>query len=703
MAKPPSKTKSKNSKTKSKDSEEITLRQPPKDNSTENGRSVQTRSRSKRSNEPNDLGDQPPTKLSKRMNDNSSPPSKSMSKTSKGVVKKPTRSSAVEKVVKKPMESDEVIVGSSKSLINSLKRRKAAIPSREYEVKRNDVNKVTRRNEQYEINENDGVEVDVNASDDDLSDGQVQSSSESESEEEQPTESSNEESYEGSESGEDSPSDDEHTRHVMKQKNRRQGDNVETSESEGELENIEAEIKSLKRDPKVNKLLEYLVDEKLANERERRWRRRGTRDRSRTRSRYRSRSRTRCRSRRRGGSARRSRSRSIARRSKSRSKGKRRFKNAIKSPSDTTLYRPALRKLVAGTVESPFNRIPTQNNVVRLEPILNTMSRFSDGQGDPRRSHSRSRDDDRQHHSRERTATPRELRDPEEERASELAEQMVLDAEKFRATVTAPKPGMDNTGVSQNIDLAKLSEIVQRITDNDDDDYFHVTSHIDQTLKSKIEKGLFVELERLLPKTRTQLMTSSQRWQQFVNNEDGTLYWGPPENTQKISSVRKWEQAFRVYAAVYCAANPSRSPEIWQYVYVINAAAASYAWENVAYYDFTFRQLMSEKPHRSWAKTYTQLWNLAMCDPINKSSLQQPSTSNHTAAGDDWKARCCWRFNKGNCKSWNCKYDHRCTSCGSWTHAKKSCFKKKGNSSSGSNSKDYNVPNKSPNKKKKSK
>ena len=36
------------------------------------------------------------------------------------------------------------------------------------------------------------------------------------------------------------------------------------------------------------------------------------------------------------------------------------------------------------------------------------------------------------------------------------------------------------------------------------------------------------------------------------------------------------------------------------------------------YYDMTFRQLMSQKPGRSWAKIYTQLWNLAMCKPVNK-------------------------------------------------------------------------------------
>ena len=60
-------------------------------------------------------------------------------------------------------------------------------------------------------------------------------------------------------------------------------------------------------------------------------------------------------------------------------------------------------------------------------------------------------------------------------------------------------------------------------------------------------------------------------------------------------------------------------------MHVINVAAASYHWDNVASYDLTFKQLMAFKPHRSWAKTYNQGWNLAMRDPMGK-ELHQPSS-----------------------------------------------------------------------------
>ena len=58
--------------------------------------------------------------------------------------------------------------------------------------------------------------------------------------------------------------------------------------------------------------------------------------------------------------------------------------------------------------------------------------------------------------------------------------------------------------------------------------------------------------------------------------------------------MRQWKQAFRVYAAIYSRANPTRAAEIWQYVEIINQAAGTYVLENVASYDFHFRKMMSK-------------------------------------------------------------------------------------------------------------
>ena len=149
-----------------------------------------------------------------------------------------------------------------------------------------------------------------------------------------------------------------------------------------------------------------------------------------------------------------------------------------------------------------------------------------------------------------------------------------------------------------------------------DDDFFHLTCHIEPSLIHKIEKGEFVELEKLLPKDRigNKVEEGHMEW---VHRDGGTFLM-PAQRDSKIGSFRKWEQAFRAYTTIYCGANPQRSKEIWQYITVINTAASSYTWENVYNYDITFRHLMAFNPQRSWAVTYNQMWNLSMKDPIPK-------------------------------------------------------------------------------------
>ena len=219
------------------------------------------------------------------------------------------------------------------------------------------------------------------------------------------------------------------------------------------------------------------------------------------------------------------------------------------------------------------------------------------------------------------------------------AQNLIVDTEKFRASVEQPK------GIT-NVNSFDLSDLRQWFSELEDDEFFHVSCHIEPALKSKIEQGGFVDLNKLLPKNRFQSLNEEQ-CMHFVN-KNGESYLFPAESDQRITGVRLWEQAFRVYVVIYCHAQPHRSSEIWQYVHIINTAAASYNWENVAYYDFRFRQLMAAKPHRSWARTYMQIWNLAMCEPLVKNSSNQSNFSNgsnHTNKDEgcsNWRDHCCW-------------------------------------------------------------
>ena len=159
-------------------------------------------------------------------------------------------------------------------------------------------------------------------------------------------------------------------------------------------------------------------------------------------------------------------------------------------------------------------------------------------------------------------------------------------------------------------------------------------------------------------------------------------FLAPVDKDRKISNVKRWDQAFRIYSTIYCKANPGRSGEIWQYMDVIHTAASAYVWDNVANYDYTFRQLMEFNPKQSWALTYNQMWNLSMVEPIqkfpiktgSKDGFQQDRKRNFDLERPEYDH--CWSFQRGYCKYGNkCKYDNRCSYCDSPKHGKNRCPK----------------------------
>ena len=235
---------------------------------------------------------------------------------------------------------------------------------------------------------------------------------------------------------------------------------------------------------------------------------------------------------------------------------------------------------------------------------------------------------------------------------------MILEVEQYKAAVEQPK-GKDEVLERNEFDNK------EGITD---DQFFHLTCHLEEGLKTKIEKGEFVELEKLFPRDR---YGKGDGRMELVNRE-GCSYFVPYQRDMKITNIRKWEQAFSVYVAVYSAANPSRSAEIWQYVYVINSAAAIYIWDDVAHYNFVFRQLMSANPKRSWAKTYTQMWQMTMRTHIpsrNSSNFRGNSHSN-TNQSEHKHTR---KFNKGWCTDPQCQFPQQCNYCDG-KHGMHTCF-----------------------------
>ena len=89
---------------------------------------------------------------------------------------------------------------------------------------------------------------------------------------------------------------------------------------------------------------------------------------------------------------------------------------------------------------------------------------------------------------------------------------------------------MNSQGNTGNVLINCNQNQVQVSTDTlrmaGDESFFHITCHIDVTLKGKIEKGEFAELEKLLPKDIMKCQSRDESRMELVHN-DGSTYFVP--------------------------------------------------------------------------------------------------------------------------------------------------------------------------------
>ena len=404
----------------------------------------------------------------------------------------------------------------------------------------------------------------------------------------------------------------------------------------------------------------------------------------------------------------------------------------IKSPSDTTLYRPALKYTTP--IRMPINKEILNDELVAIEmeknelDVIAKISNFVDTmqvQHDEERGRNQNSTEDL-NEPQPGPSSVVEVRGLDS--ATRRSEQAIIEAEKFKAAIVPPQQpgkqlnmvsaaGNDVFGNVQFMGIGNqeqlpdngtqfMTETVERPnigTGTSDEDFFHLMCHVDVNLRNKIERGEFVELEKLLPRDRRNSYRGGEGdgsrlvWVQ----RDGNTFLAPAGDREaKINGIRSWERAFRVYCTIYCSAHPDRSREVWQYIEVINTAAASFIWENVAAYDYNFRHLMAFNPQRSWAVTYNQMWNLCMKEHIAKnysyngnnrqvsggshgggqSSHYHQQNNNHQqqqSGRKKGKPDYCWNFNRGViCKyGKNCRFIERCSFCDASSHGLNTCAK----------------------------
>ena len=135
--------------------------------------------------------------------------------------------------------------------------------------------------------------------------------------------------------------------------------------------------------------------------------------------------------------------------------------------------------------------------------------------------------------------------------------------------------------------------------------------------------------------------------QMIVKN--GQTFWRPAKkfgmDPQTISSVHRWEQAFRVFSDVYLRAHLGRAAELIQYNHIIHTTAGTYVWENVYSYDKDFRLHMSKFPNRSWGIILQQAWNFRLKENVRFERNQGRANKQNSPLGS-YQSDVCNQFNR---------------------------------------------------------
>ena len=253
---------------------------------------------------------------------------------------------------------------------------------------------------------------------------------------------------------------------------------------------------------------------------------------------------------------------------------------------------------------------------------------------------------------------------PREITPEEHASQLIREAELSKARV------MEIPGKSMEVNAGLSQELLHSVIV--DEKYQAVASHVDASTKAKIERGDYVDFAKLIPCDCVMMEDDGKI---HLDVKDGQIY--PVSNNSSdstaISSMNKWEQAFRVFLDIYTRSHPTRASQLIQYNHIIHSAAQSFIWDNVYMYDKDFRLHMSEYPGRMWGIILQQAWNLRLKEK-HKISYEKVTDVNKFRSSANREI--CRRFNRGKCSyGFRCRFDHRCSYYFKLGHGQHNCRK----------------------------
>lgn len=307
-------------------------------------------------------------------------------------------------------------------------------------------------------------------------------------------------------------------------------------------------------------------------------------------------------------------------------------------------------------------------------------------------------------------------------RARARATTVVREAENAKATLLKP-PGensviIEQVNKTQDLAVQKVVrpdlEVPAGVDDDEHDKFRHafkidqefssLTARVNPEIKRRIEQGQYINLQRLLPKFKVDpnddhdkyRMVSKDGYSYFVDDRESSN----KEDGLPINSIARWDQAFRVFSAIYLEANPKKVSEIAEYTQNMHKWAATYPWQRVYNYDILFRQLVEKKPTRPWDVIHFSYFMGQFGENINLAQSHRvpsgPMANLSAPAGNGGGAQagfalnkkdCCFRFNKtGKCKFGDsCNWKHKCYLCGLSNHGFNTCRFRKNKGKPGAN------------------
>ena len=217
-----------------------------------------------------------------------------------------------------------------------------------------------------------------------------------------------------------------------------------------------------------------------------------------------------------------------------------------------------------------------------------------------------------------------------EERAAEL----IVEAEQSRARMYEVAGELNKF---EGLNLNKHSMLM-------DEDYQMIDAHLDETLKKKIWNFEYIDLSRLLNKSRN---VGEETQHLGIINRGGVSYLTPVVDKESINigSYWRWDQAFRIYSNVLTTRYPYKAPELYQYNHTIHAAATTYVWKNVYEYDKEFRYHISRHPKHSWGVILQQAWTMLLKNQLRPGGF--PFNNNNPGQDRPLK-EICKRLKKGS-------------------------------------------------------